>query len=62
VVPARGTNPTEDDLRTALRECISSFKIPRRIAFITHDDVPRTTTGKVRLGDLADMIATHLHP
>jgi len=62
VVPARGASPTEDDLRTALRERISSFKIPRRIAFIAHDDVPRTTTGKVRLGDLADMIASHLHP
>jgi acyl-CoA synthetase (AMP-forming)/AMP-acid ligase II len=59
VVPAPGTNPTEDDLRAALRERISSFKIPRRIVFITDDDVPRTTTGKVRLGELAELIESH---
>jgi acyl-CoA synthetase (AMP-forming)/AMP-acid ligase II len=61
VVPTRGTRPTEDDLRTALRDRISSFKIPRRIVFITDDDVPRTTTGKVRLGELADLIESHQH-
>jgi acyl-coenzyme A synthetase/AMP-(fatty) acid ligase len=60
VVPARGTSPTEDALKTALRERISSFKVPRRIVFITHDDVPRTTTGKVRLFDLAELITSHL--
>jgi len=59
VVPARGASPTEDGLRTALRERISSFKIPRRIVFITDNDVPRTTTGKVRLGDLAELIESH---
>jgi acyl-CoA synthetase (AMP-forming)/AMP-acid ligase II len=59
VVPARGTNPTADDLRAALRERISSFKIPRRIVFITDDDVPRTRTGKIRLGDLAELIESH---
>jgi acyl-CoA synthetase (AMP-forming)/AMP-acid ligase II len=60
VVPARGTFPTENDLRTALRDQLSSFKIPRRIVCIDDADVPRTTTGKVRLGDLADVIASHL--
>jgi acyl-CoA synthetase (AMP-forming)/AMP-acid ligase II len=60
VVPAAGTHPTEESLRAALRERLSSFKVPRRIVFITHDDVPRTTTGKVRLFDLADMIASRL--
>ena len=58
VVP-KGATPTEDDLRTALRDRISGFKIPRRIVFITDDDVPRTTTGKVRLGDLAELIESH---
>ena len=59
VVLAKGATPTEDDLRTALRDRISGFKIPRRIVFITDDDVPRTTTGKVRLGDLAELIESH---
>ena len=60
VVPAWGTTPTEEALKTALRERISSFKVPRRIVFITHDDVPRTTTGKVRLFDLAELITSRL--
>jgi acyl-CoA synthetase (AMP-forming)/AMP-acid ligase II len=59
VVPAAGASPSEDDLRAALRDRISSFKIPRRIVFITDNDVPRTTTGKVRLGDLAELIESH---
>jgi acyl-CoA synthetase (AMP-forming)/AMP-acid ligase II len=59
VVPARGASPSEEELRTALRDRISSFKIPRRIVFITDDEVPRTTTGKVRLGDIAELIESH---
>lgn len=60
VVPAAGTAPTEDALRSALRERLSSFKIPRRIVFIDDDAVPLTTTGKVRLFDLAAMIESRL--
>ena len=62
VVPAPGADPTEDGLRAALRDHISSFKIPRRIVFITDDDVPLTTTGKVRLFDLAGLIESRLTP
>lgn len=56
VVPAAGASPTEDELRTALRERLSSFKIPRTMVFITHDDVPRTSTGKVQLFELRGLI------
>ena len=62
VVPAPGADPTEDGLRAALRDRLSSFKIPRRIVFITDDDVPLTTTGKVRLFDLAELIASRIAP
>jgi acyl-CoA synthetase (AMP-forming)/AMP-acid ligase II len=60
VIPAPGAEPTEDGLRAALRERLSSFKIPRRIVLITPDDVPQTATGKVRLFDLATMIESRL--
>jgi acyl-coenzyme A synthetase/AMP-(fatty) acid ligase len=60
VVPAAGAHPTEDGLRAALRDQLSSFKIPRRIVFITDHDVPRTPTGKVRLFDLAAMIESRV--
>jgi acyl-CoA synthetase (AMP-forming)/AMP-acid ligase II len=60
VVPAPGTHPSEEVLKAALREQLSSFKVPRRIVFIAHDDVPRTATGKVKLTDLAGLIASRL--
>jgi acyl-CoA synthetase (AMP-forming)/AMP-acid ligase II len=60
VVPKPGTAPTEDALRTALRGSLSSYKIPRRIVFISHADVPRTSTGKLRLSDLSGMVAGRL--
>ena len=62
VVPTAGARPTEDGLRAALRDHISSFKIPRRIVFITDADVPLTTTGKIRLFDLAGLIESRLTP
>jgi acyl-CoA synthetase (AMP-forming)/AMP-acid ligase II len=60
VVPALGAAPTEEALKAALRETLSSYKVPRRIVFISHDDVPRTATGKLKLFELADMIADRI--
>ena len=60
VVPAQGPAPTEESLRAALRAVLSSYKIPREIVFITHDDVPRTTTGKIKLFELAGMVAARI--
>ena len=60
VVPSVGAPVTETSLRTALRDQLSSFKIPRRIVLIGHGDVPRTTTGKVRLFDLSKLIESRL--
>ena len=60
VVPAPGTNPTEDGLRAALRDRLSGFKIPRRIVFIADEDVPRTATGKVRLAEVAQLVEARL--
>jgi len=60
VVPAKGASPTDDSIRTALRAVLSSYKIPREIVFITHEDVPRTTTGKIKLFELAGMVAARI--
>jgi len=60
VVPAKGAAPTDDSIRAALRAVLSSYKIPREIVFITHDDVPRTTTGKIKLFELAGMVAARI--
>lgn len=60
VVPAPGASPTEDGVRAALRDRLSSFKIPRRVVFITDDDVPRTATGKIRVAEVAHVIDARL--
>ena len=60
VVPAKGAAPTDESLKAALRGVLSSYKIPREIIFITHDDVPRTTTGKIKLFELAGMVAARI--
>jgi len=61
VVPREGANPTQDSIKAALKDVLSSFKIPRDIVFISADEVPRTTTGKIQLFDVANLIASRLH-
>jgi acyl-CoA synthetase (AMP-forming)/AMP-acid ligase II len=60
VVPVKGAAPTDESLKAALRGVLSSYKIPREIIFITHDDIPRTTTGKIKLFELAGMVAARI--
>jgi acyl-CoA synthetase (AMP-forming)/AMP-acid ligase II len=60
VVPKPGAAPTEAGLQAALRATLSSYKIPRRIVFVAEADVPRTATGKLKLFELAGLIAERL--
>ncbi|MGA5542445.1 class I adenylate-forming enzyme family protein [Mycobacterium sp. NPDC051198] len=60
VVPAAGSEPTETDIKLALRETLSVFKVPRRVVFVSQDSVPRTSTGKVKLFDLGELIASKI--
>ena len=62
IVLKRGATSSEESLKAALRGTLSSFKIPRRIIFITHEDVPRTATGKLKLSELSNMIAARIDP
>jgi acyl-CoA synthetase (AMP-forming)/AMP-acid ligase II len=57
VVPTAGASPSEDSLREALREALSSYKVPRRIVFISESEIPRTATGKLKLHELGALIA-----
>jgi acyl-CoA synthetase (AMP-forming)/AMP-acid ligase II len=60
VVAAEGTCPTEESLQAALRDTLSSYKIPRQIIFIREEDVPRTSTGKIKLFETATMVAAYI--
>ena len=59
-VPAPGAVLSEEAIKAGLREVLSSYKIPREIVFIGHDEVPRTATGKLKLFELGDMIAAQI--
>jgi acyl-CoA synthetase (AMP-forming)/AMP-acid ligase II len=56
VVPAKGASPSEETLRAALRETLSSYKVPRRIVFVEESEIPRTATGKLKLHELGRLI------
>ncbi|MCB2077638.1 MAG: acyl--CoA ligase [Novosphingobium sp.] len=60
VVLSDGSETDEGSLREALRDRLSSFKVPRRIVFIQEEEIPRTATGKVKLSEVADMIAKRI--
>jgi acyl-CoA synthetase (AMP-forming)/AMP-acid ligase II len=60
VVPTEGSAPTEASLQAALHERLSSYKVPRRILVIAPDEVLWTPSNKIRLADMAKMIATRL--
>lgn len=60
VVPTEGSAPTEASLQAALRERLSSYKVPRRILLIAPDEVLWTPSNKIRLADMAKLIATRL--
>lgn len=51
VVVADGETSTEDDLRAYLGEHLASFKVPRRIVFVS--EIPKGATGKVQRIGLA---------
>ncbi|TGD76136.1 long-chain fatty acid--CoA ligase [Mangrovimicrobium sediminis] len=60
VVPAAGCTPNAAELQQALRKRLSSYKVPRDIVFITEAEIPRTSTGKLKLNEIGAMIAGKL--
>jgi acyl-CoA synthetase (AMP-forming)/AMP-acid ligase II len=60
VVPAEGASPSSEALQSALRASLSSYKVPKRIVFVSETDIPRTATGKVKLSETAALIAGRL--
>jgi acyl-CoA synthetase (AMP-forming)/AMP-acid ligase II len=60
VVPVGDGATDEAAIQAALRATLSSFKIPRRIVFISEEEIPRTATGKLQLSGIADMIAARI--
>jgi fatty-acyl-CoA synthase len=45
VVARDGASPSEDQLKSYVKENLAGYKVPREIEF--RDELPRTSTGKV---------------
>jgi o-succinylbenzoate---CoA ligase len=52
VVPADGSDPSEEDLRSHCSASLASFKVPKRVDFVT--SLPRTASGKLLRGKLPE--------
>ncbi|MFL5907014.1 MAG: o-succinylbenzoate--CoA ligase [Solirubrobacterales bacterium] len=53
IVVAGGAEATEDDLRDHCATSLASFKVPKRIDFVSN--LPRTSSGKLIRGDLMEL-------
>lgn len=60
VVPAEGSAPSEETLKAALRALVASYKIPRRIVVIAENDIEWTPSNKIKLGEMAKLIADRI--
>lgn len=60
VVLKEGASASEESLQNALKQAISSYKVPRNIVFIDEADIPRTSTGKLKLAEIGAMIAARI--
>ncbi len=60
VVLREGMEVGEQALREFAREALSSYKVPRRIFFLTEEELPTTGSNKVRRGVLAEKAAALL--
>ena len=52
VVPADGKSPSEDDIKSHVKENLANYKVPREVVFL--DELPRNATGKVLKRELVD--------
>jgi acyl-CoA synthetase (AMP-forming)/AMP-acid ligase II len=60
IVPAVGAAPTEETLKAGLRDCIASYKIPKRILIIAEEDVQLTPSHKIKIAEMAKLIAERI--
>jgi fatty-acyl-CoA synthase len=50
----------ESAVREFLREHLASYKVPRRVLFFREGELTLTATGKVKGGDLQELVAKRL--
>ncbi len=54
VVPAAGTSPSEDEIRSDLRARLSAYKVPKRVLFFEASELSLTGNQKIQVGPLRE--------
>jgi fatty-acyl-CoA synthase len=60
IVPHDGSVLTEDGIRTAAREKLASYKVPRRVLFFSEDEFQTTGSAKIKTANLRALAASRL--
>ncbi|WP_328353133.1 acyl--CoA ligase [Mycobacterium sp. NBC_00419] len=56
IVLAPDATLTEADVTTLCREKLAKYKVPKRVVFVSADDLPKTPTGKVQKFRLVELV------
>ncbi|MHB8917638.1 MAG: AMP-binding protein, partial [Desulfocucumaceae bacterium] len=57
VVPRKGSSLAEEDVIEWCRQELGGFQVPKAVIFV--DDLPRTTTGKIKKNELRNQFSGH---
>jgi acyl-CoA synthetase (AMP-forming)/AMP-acid ligase II len=60
IVPQDGVTLDEESVRAFAKEKLASFKVPRRVLFFRDDELAVTGSGKVKAGDLRQIVVQRL--
>jgi fatty-acyl-CoA synthase len=60
VVSQEGRTLQESDIRNFLKERLASYKVPRRILFISEDEFSLTSSAKIKSGALRELVVKRL--
>lgn len=60
IVPEAGAEPTAETLGAGARRELSSYKVPRHFALLSHEALPFTDTGKIDKRRLAIFLEEHM--
>lgn len=60
VVPHEGAQIDEPTVRNFAREQLASFKLPRRVLFLSEEDISQTGSAKVKTADLRALVTRRL--
>jgi fatty-acyl-CoA synthase len=60
VVPQEGNALQESDIRNFLKDRLASYKVPRRIVFISEDEFSLTSSAKIKSSALRELIVKRL--